>query len=136
MALRAPELYQGGDWLTYRATVAKAFDTLDHLEDICHPRATFSAPVSTAELTTLFGEAAELCDDLSGDLDAVLADLFPHGRADAIHRWMGFEMQLHLNAMRAEVRKEYNTAAPSLSVLDEIAALAARIRALLRRIDQ
>jgi len=137
MPLKAPEVYQGSDWLTYRATVARAFDTLDHLVDVCHPHPGFSAVAASADAdAALFGEIADLCDDLSGDLDAVLADLFPHARMDAIHRWMGFEMQLHLLAVRTDARRERDAAAPSLSAIDNILARTARLRALLRKVDQ
>jgi hypothetical protein len=132
MPLKAPEVYQGGDWLTWRPTVAKAFDTLDHIEEICHPR----PATNSTELTALFNEIAELGDDLVGDFDAVLADILPNSRADLTHRWMGFEMQLHMNSLRVLAREEREMEAPSLSACEEIVALAARMRGLLKQIDQ
>ena len=35
MGEKALEVYQGSDWLTYRWTVAQAFDTLDRMRDLC-----------------------------------------------------------------------------------------------------
>lgn len=135
MPLKAPEVYQGGDWLTWRPTVAKAFDTLDHIEDICHPQP-IARTANAGEMAALFNEVAELGDDLVGDLDAVLADIFPHARANTTHRWMGFEMQLHMNAIRALAREEREMETPSMAAREEILALAARIRNLLKQIDQ
>lgn len=136
MPLKAPEVYQGGDWLTWRPTVAKAFDTLDHIDEICHPQPTFTSAMNAAEAAALFNEIAELGDDLVGDFDAVLADIFPHARADTTHRWMGFEMQLHMNTLRVLARDEREMEAPSLIACDEIMDLVTRMRTLLKQIDQ
>ncbi|HEU0118753.1 MAG TPA: hypothetical protein VFR09_08990, partial [Alphaproteobacteria bacterium] len=35
MGKEQPEVYQGNDWLTYRWSVAQAFDTLDRVRDVC-----------------------------------------------------------------------------------------------------
>ena len=35
MSSKPSEIYQGSDWLTYRWTVAQAFDTLDRIRDLC-----------------------------------------------------------------------------------------------------
>jgi hypothetical protein len=135
-ALKAPEVYQGGDWLTWRPTVAKAFDTLDHIEDICQPRPAFGPAANANEVAALFNEIADLGDDLVGDLDAVLADVFPYARADAMHRWLGFEMQLHVNSLRVLACEERDMESPSIGACEEILALSGRIRTLLKQIDQ
>lgn len=156
MADSAPELYQGSDWLTYRWPVAQMFDTLDRIRDLCHSAARpgvtpklMSAPnplfdkvfdQTEEEAPDLFLCIAELCDDLMADLDAVLADLFSFLQNNAAHGWMGFEMRLHLREMRENALIRHmalsqDTKSDANNV-DEITALAARIRDLLRAIDQ
>ncbi len=149
MAQKAPDVYQGNDWLTYRWPVAQAFDTLDRIRDLCRhaPMIAGSLPhlpgtsspryeMPEEDEIEIFGIIAELCDDLSGELDAVQADLFPYLQNDAAQRWMGFEMRLHLNEMRAVARREHESPDPSDAAIDVLAALAARIRDLLRHLDQ
>ena len=35
MSAKPVEIYQGSDWLTYRWSVAQAFDSLDRIRDLC-----------------------------------------------------------------------------------------------------
>lgn len=155
MGERAREVYQGNDWLTYRWPVAQMFDTLDRLRALCHSASGVSMLMgglpqlpSTAmprydmqddEDFDLFVCILELCDDLSAELDAVLADLFSTLEKDIVHRWKGFEMRLHLNEMRntalTEHQAEHQGFEPSANATDTVLALASRIRDLLRAID-
>jgi hypothetical protein len=152
MAEKALEVYQGNDWLTYRWPVAQMFDTLDRIRDLCHSTHTVSAvlppllasPLPRYEMHEahdddrhdLFLCIVEFCDDLSAEIDAVQADLFPYLQKDAAHRWMGFEMRLHLKEMRTIAMMQYKALDPSGNAVDAVLALNARIRDLLRSIDQ
>jgi hypothetical protein len=148
MGEKALEVYQGNDWLTYRWPVAQMFDTLDRVRDLCHSTTHVGAlshlpatpmprfDMAEDERLDLFVCIIELCDDLSGELDAVQADLFPHLQKDVAHRWMGFEMRLHLNEMRQVALTEHRAPDPTDNATDTILALASRIRDLLRSIDQ
>jgi hypothetical protein len=139
------EIYQGSDWLTYRWTAAQAFDTLDRIRDLClqmpvsvaipgreAPR--FEAPAD--EIADMFGYIVELCDDLAGELDTFHADLGPALYAAMGHAWVAFEMRLHLKDLRTRALKEAETAPPVPAPPDAILALAARIKVLLKHIDQ
>jgi hypothetical protein len=150
MGEKAPEIYQGGDWLTYRWAVAQAFDTLDRIRDLCQhapqhfgsvlPQLSGSGlpryDMQDDDMTDMFAGIVELCDDLSGELDAVQAELSPYTHSSITTRWMGFEMRLHLNDMRQAALYEHQSLDPSTTAIDSIAALAARIRDLLKHIDQ
>jgi hypothetical protein len=142
------EMFQGSDWLTYRWSVAQACDTLDRIRDLClqmpvaarGSRAVAVPPggfdIPDEEIADLFGYIAELCDDLGGELDAVHADLLPQLQKNVAHRWMAFEMHQHLRHLRQNAVKQAESTAPSHAPPDEILALAARIKALLKQIDQ
>ena len=150
MSERAIPFYQGSDWLTYRWSVAQLFDTLDRMREICsHSAHKVSLSVGmqgTAYpryeipedefVTVVLGYLIELCDDLSGELDAVLADLMPAIQTSLVQRWMGFEMQLHLRAIRQQTLYEQDVHEPSVAVIDTIVALTTRMRDLLKKIDQ
>jgi hypothetical protein len=125
------------------------FDTLDRLRDLCHSVSGAGSALPTLagahlprydmqddEHLDLFHCIIEFCDDLSGEMDAVQADLFPHLQKDAAHRWMGFEMRLHLREMRALALMEHKMRDAQGSAVDRVLALAGRIRNLLRSIDQ
>jgi len=149
MGEKVLEVYQGNDWITYRWSVAQAFDTLDRLRDLCHHAPALTNVLSQAigggapryEITddgamNVFGGLVELCDDLSGELDAAQADLSPYLQNDVSQRWLGFEMRLHLNEMRQTALHEYQSPDPSNAVIDTISNLATRIGDLLKQIDQ
>jgi hypothetical protein len=149
MPAKAMDVYQGNDWLTYRWSVAQAFDTLDRIYDLCRhvPTITSRLPqapgsglpryeIAEQEIVDMFGCIAELCDDLSGELDAVQADLFSYSQPMTVQRWMGFEMHLHLRQMRQIAWSEHAAEEPSNIALDTLVALNARIRDLLKQIDQ
>jgi hypothetical protein len=148
MASKTPEIYQGGEWMTYRWSVAQAFDTLDRLRELCHISAAHVVPnlhgatlfqtddLADERMADLFAGVIDLCDDFAGELDTLLADLIPSRPNDAVHRWTGFEMRLHLSAIRQQALTEHHASEPSGAVLDTIAARVARMRDLLKQIDQ
>ena len=157
MGVKALQLFQGEDWTTHRPTVAQAFDTLDRLRMLCMesmPEASSHGSLNMAavlmsdragriparansdHLIMVLAAVAGLCDDLAGELDAVAAELSPYLQGDVAHRWMNFEMQTHLNAMRDAVQEEREADEPSIIVLDEVMSYAERIDALLKYIDQ
>ncbi len=150
MGEKALEVYQGNDWLTYRWPVAQVFDTLDRIRDLCHSLSPVGGaipqlPVSSAprydvpmedERLNLFVGIIELCDDLSGEMDTLLADLSSFMQKEMKLRWMGFEMRLHLTEMRTIALLEHQAYEPSGHAVDAVLALAARIRDLLRQVDQ
>jgi hypothetical protein len=148
MSMQKPaEMYQGSDWLTYRWPVAQAFDTLDRIRDLClqlpvavpgELRPASLEPgyeVPDEEIGEVFGYIVELCDDLGGELDTVHADLYPVMQGNVAHLWTAFEMMLHLRDLRAEAVKESSTV-ETHTPPDAILTRAARIKALLKQIDQ
>lgn len=150
MGEKAIQLYQGNDWLTYRWSVAQVFDTLDRVREVCsHAPVALSISVVTSAtgmprydlnddelMADIFGCLVELCDDLAGEIDAVLADLFaPESRATSL-RWLGFEMQLHLQAFRQQVLLERQSVTPAPDTIDRLMNLVTRMRDILKNIDQ
>jgi hypothetical protein len=148
MTVKAPEVFQGSDWLTYRWAAAQAFDTLDRIRDLCLQMPAFGTPpqapgarapryeMPEPEVADVFGYIAELCDDLAGELDAVQADLFPHMRNSMAMRWAAFEMRLHLKDLRARAMQEAEGEPSAGSPNEAIVMLAGRIKDLLKQIDQ
>ena len=146
MTPKPVEIYQGSDWLTYRWTVAQAFDTLDRIRDLClqMPVSAGMAPpvgqprfeIPDEEVADIFGYAVELCDDLAGELDTVHADLAPQIKCSLPQSWTAFEMRLHLKDMRAAALKEAASSAPLHAPPDPILAHSGRIKLLLKQIDQ
>lgn len=146
MGEKALEVYQGDDWLTYHWPVAQMFDTLDRVRDLCRrlPAAAkhgLDMGLSRYETSEdpggdLFACIAELCDGLLGELDAVLADLFAPTQCAPASRWAGFEMRLHIADMRAIASASRPSLQAADADIDAIAALAARLRDLLKQIDQ
>ena len=151
MAVKAHEIFQGDDWFTYRPTVAQAFDTLDRLRSLCEEGATelsalphdiHGKPIDIAQesIVLVTGALLNLCDDLDGEIEAVLAELSPYLRSDAAHRWMGFEMQMHLKALRTLMQDEatrdiaHHSAIPV--IMDKASVTAERIAFILKMIDQ
>jgi len=146
MPSKPAEIYQGSDWLTYRWSVAQAFDTLDRVRDLClqmpvavggtagKEPARFEAPAE--DIADMFGYVVELCDDLTGELDIVHADIVPPTQANIMQAWIAFEMRLHLCELRRRALKETEVSMPPPGPPDEILALASRIKALLKQIDQ
>jgi hypothetical protein len=147
MSAKPADMYQGSDWLTYRWPVAMAFDTLDRIRDLClqmpvsvpgplggvdQPR--FEIPDS--DIADMFGYIVELCDDLAGELDTVAADLCPQMQGNLVQLWVAFEMRLHLRDLRGAAIKESASPAPSHTPPDAILVAAARIKTLLKQIDQ
>jgi hypothetical protein len=147
MSAKPVEIYQGSDWLTYRWPVAQAFDTLDRIRDLClQMPVTAGRPgpdvgrlpyeIPDEDIADMFGYIVELCDDLTGELDTVTADLFPFLRGTTSHLWISFEMRLHLRDLRACALKEASAKTPSHAPPDTITTLATRIKALLKQVDQ
>lgn len=147
MTAKPVEIYQGSDWLTYRWSVAQAFDTLDRVRDLCLqiPGAAGAGPGKSAapryempdeEIADLFGYIAELCDDLTGEIDAVLADLFFQMQSSLANRWLAFEMRLYLGDLRTRAVREAESDAHEGQPLEAIMTLAGRIKSLLKQIDQ
>src|SRR5579863_5257090 len=143
-ASKPVEIYQGSDWLTYRWSVAQAFDTLDRIRDLCLQMpvaAGGSAPHATQprfevpdeDVADMFGYVVELCDDLAGELDTAHADLTPVLQGNLPHSWTAFEMRLHLKDMRASAFKEAAATTPLQAPPDPILALASRIKVLLKQ---
>lgn len=154
MGEKALQVNQGHDWLTYRSAVAQMFDTLDRLREMCHSASmgedavimggmpimpTIPMPryeIREENQPDFFTSVADLCDDLSAELDAVLADLFLPLQKEPAHRWMGFEIRLHINQMRSLVSTDQQEFEAAAHASDNILALVSRIRDLLIKIDQ
>lgn len=153
MGAKAVDIFQGSDWLTYRWAAAQAFDTLDRIRDLClqMPAASGARPGTSnpgrpryempeEEIADVFSYIAELCDDLAGELDAVHADLFPFLQNNMLHRWLAFEMRLYLKDLQqcalGEAKGEVKNEALLSRPTDAIIILAARIKDLLKQIDQ
>lgn len=147
MTLKAHDMYQGDDWLTYRSTVAQAFDTLDRLREICleltevdgHPysdRIGSAAEALSDNLMVVLSALSSLCDDLSAGLDAVLAEVYPSYKHDTRQLWVSFEMQNHLRSLRSRIRQELTSQTPSAAVLEEVLNELELIGGCLKQLDQ
>ncbi|MFY9287730.1 MAG: hypothetical protein WAO98_04430 [Alphaproteobacteria bacterium] len=149
MAVKAVEVFQGNNWLTYRWSVAQVFDTLDRMRELCrHTPATMTLlpqaqgmnlprfDLLEADYSEIYNCLVDLCDDLSGELDAALADLHHHLQQDITHNWMSFEIRLHVAEMRETAVLEQQAMDPAGSAVDTIVALIERICDLLKQIDQ
>ena len=153
MAEPALDVYQGNDWITYRWSVAQMFDTLDQIRELCGlTPGVYAAPglPSTGKAGALAVPAGNepesqvemlslllsLCDDLAGELDIVLADLFFLLQPAPVLQWKGFEIRLHQAQLREQCLSEDNAAGVSKNTIDAIIALTLRMRDLLKQIDQ
>lgn len=153
---KAPDFFQGQDWLTHRWPVAQAFDTLDRMRDLCGesvspklytlagnaPRYESRYDLPEGERIDILGGIMELCDDLSCDLDAVYADLIMHLQKDANHRWMSLEMRFYLTEMRRLVLEHCQAPRPGQQkaeaedeILGTLMELVEAIRHRLKQID-
>ena len=154
MGVKTLQVYQGDEWMTHHPTVAQAYDTLDRLRVLCVESMPESAPshtlavissdmprrapmrASQENLIMALAALAGLADDLAGELDAATAELSPYLQNDTSRRWMAFEIQTHLNAMREAIQEEREADEPSIIILDDIMIYAERIDTLLKQIDQ
>ena len=140
------EIYQGSDWLTYRWTIAQAFDTLDRIRDLClqMPLIPSTSPpagqprfeVPEEDIADLFGYIVELCDDLGGEMDTAHADLAPLLHSNMAHSWSAVEMRIHLKELRARALKEASENTALVGPPDMVLTLTAKIKTLLKQIDQ
>lgn len=147
MAVKALELYQGEDWTTYRPTVAEAFDSLDRLRQLCDDGTvevgTFPTPLDDKKTDDaqenarmVVGALLALCDDLDGQIVAVLAELSSHMRHDAPQRWLGVELQMHLSAMRSLAQEQPLMVAAIPAIMGKVAEITERIVFILKTLDQ
>ena len=119
MAEKAPDIYQGEDWVTDRWSVAQVFDSLDRMQDICEHVTQVCAELKIDSLPTdatqiseatdlgavgdLLGELAQLCDCMTGEIDAALADVLGRASVLPVQRWLGYEMHLYLQGAREKI---------------------------------
>ena len=135
MGVKALELYQGSDWMTYRWPVAQAYDTLDRLRDLCLQRSVVPSQHGAPE--ELLEVVADLADDLAAELASAHADLLPFLQNNVAHRWAAFEMQLYLGEIRELAMPP--SGAPifiAAEFYDNLLLLLGRIKDILKRIDQ
>jgi hypothetical protein len=132
MGLRALEIYQGGDWFTYRWSVAQAFDTLDRVNDMClsHPWEHEHAPDADGIISGI----SDLCDDLAAELASVEADLQPFLQNSTALRWQAFEMRLYLGEIRQLMSKAAQLEQSCL--FDQLLLLTGHIKESLKQLDQ
>lgn len=147
MGAKASQLYQGADWLTYRWSVAQAFDTLDRLHDLCICRArdqftdlsqlrvdqSHDTDIHLEDSDVLAG-MSDLCDDLMSELAFAEADMQPIIRSNFNLHWATFEMGVYLCEIR-KITSLHNHEKPQNS-FDELLALIMRIKENLKRLDQ
>ncbi|MGE3624255.1 MAG: hypothetical protein AB7H77_10360 [Bdellovibrionales bacterium] len=148
MSAKPVEIYQGSDWLTYRWPVAQAFDTLDRIRELCLQLPAAIAAASTPgplqphheipdeDIAEIFGYIVELCDDLAGEIDIIHADLFSYLQGSPLQLWAAFEMRLHLRDLRVASYKEATSDSPLHTPPETILGCVARIRILLKQVDQ
>ena len=132
---RLYDLYQGRDWTSFRFSVAQAFETLDQMQDCCPPMA---APQED-DIDNCLEALRELADGLSGEIDALLADILPAAYHNPALRWSSVEVRHHLDSLR-KLMVETTTTGTSFARqeagLFEAASLIGKIKDLIRKIDQ
>jgi hypothetical protein len=133
MGAKSFELYQGSDWMTYRWTVAQAFETLDRMREVCMPLLPQDLEAEPYAYDSL-GLIADLSDDLFSEFEIVTADLFPVLQANVAHRWAVVEMRIHFDRLRLLCLEDHNNNAHDQ--LAQAADLLQKIKLLLKRIDQ
>lgn len=130
---RAYQIYQGGDWQTYRYSVAQVFDLLDQLRDVTGMALTGGMPAPFIASTALqpADMLHDLCSDLVGALDLALADLAVQAQTHLPSRWSMVEMR----ALVGQLPQLVQNGQEDLDNLPGIADRAERIRYLLQRLD-
>lgn len=128
-------LYQGEDWFTQRLPVAKVFDTLDRMQDLC-AQADEEETAETALQREILASLAFLSDDLASDLSVAEADLLPSYQNNLAQRWALFEMRAHLARIRQVTMLADDEAVEADLVFDHLGALVSSIKDGLRRLDQ
>jgi hypothetical protein len=134
MTAKAPVFYQGSDWFTHRWTIAQAYETLDRIHDLCRCRAWDRVSAHSREAVEAMKGINALCDMLEAEMAIAEADLKLFAKSNAAQGWAAIEARLHLCALRQQVTRQ-----PSVELFllfETVLALAARLRATLKQMDQ
>ncbi len=130
MTQHAYQLYQGSDWCTYRYSAAQVYDLLDQVRDVSNALLTGDA---LPEIAALLPQALlhDLCSDLIGAVDMVVADLAVTLNRHLPSRWLFVELRTLANQLPELVPH----APDDQDNLPNLADRAERIRHLLHRLD-
>lgn len=130
MTQHAYQLYQGSDWCTYRYSAAQVYDLLDQVRDVTAALLTGDAlPEAAACLPHALLQ--DLCSDLVGAVDMVVADLAVTLQRHLPSRWLLVELRTLANQLpelTAQGQDDQDN-------LPNLADRAERIRHLLHRLD-
>lgn len=130
MTQHAYQLYQGSDWCTYRYSAAQVYDLLDQVRDVSTALLTGDAlPEIAACLPQVL--LHDLCSDLIGAVDLVVADLAVTLNRHLPSRWLFVELRTLANQLPDLVPH----APEDQDNLPNLVDRAERIRHLLHRLD-
>lgn len=129
-------LFQGRDWVTSRWSMAEAFDTLDHIHDLCVCFGWNDSEGGYENHFEAIPNLMALTDDLRGHLAVAVADTIPHGRSASSfeHLWMCFEIEQIFEDIVTKVTDLADDEAHS--PLGTMALLASRLKDELKKMDQ
>lgn len=77
MPAKQTHLYQGRDWLTYRWTIAEAFDAVDRMHDLCISQEWADAEVLADIDSSILSLLVDFSGDLYGYVLTACADTIP-----------------------------------------------------------
>lgn len=124
--------YQGGDWFTYRWSVAQAFDTLDQVELLCVSRPWGEDESSLVQVREVLTAIVQLARDLVGEIAIVEADTLSVPNRSFAQKWAAFEIRQHLDLLK----KTAASGGEELSSLFEaLGAIVASIKERLKIMD-
>jgi len=132
MAQHAYQSYQGSDWQTYRYSAAQVFDLLDQVRDVTG--VLLSGDPATARIPCFepLNLLNDLCSDLVGAVDMVLADLAVTLQSHLPSRWLMVELRTIIAQLPELLRHTESDDHDNIPVL---ADRAERVRHLLQRLD-
>jgi hypothetical protein len=133
MTQRAYQLYQGCDWQTYRYSAAQVYDLLDQLRDATSVLLTGDVPPPFMAMSGFepMGMLADLCSDLVGSVDMVLADLSATLASHLPSRWLMVELRTLVGQLPDFAQHCHE----DREMLPALADRAERVRHLLQRLD-
>jgi len=133
----APFFYQGSDWVSYRQSVARAFDSLDRLRDACLSRGWVDETKQAGSLgLSLRSILTNLGTVLYGQLAAVATDTIAPDSltGDFKQSWGAFELRRRLIELTAHLAKLTDSNAKD--ACDALAITVSGLRESLKRLDQ
>lgn|GEM_PF-1208810 len=129
-------LYQGRDWVSGRASMADAFDTVERLHDLCVGRDYCQSAELMVETFAVLKTVHGLIENLSSQCALAMADTIPLTApvGSFAQSWNCFEIEGLLRSIkskRADLSNEQQT-----KPFGALALLAVQLKASLKKLDQ